>query len=227
MQHFFKQCQDLYLNVICYNDSLAPSVSVSLSLSVCLSVCLFICRSHSVINLLPSQGFTDHLQSLGNGDSLDLCCEDAGIVVGHSPFDNPNDEIRANERLDHFMASVILPLAAQTHAIILCNAISSICALSSSLTRMLAVHGATWGKDTPFTVLSLTGNVQALYRNKNQSATWRGIRRSSRAWRQRDRKILELMYTKYNGKVSTHFLQSFFDEASMTEQHSAGARWQC
>jgi hypothetical protein len=210
MQHLFEQCHYLNLHVICYNDSLAPSVSVSLSLSVCLSVCLFICRSHSVINLLPSQGFTDHLQSLGNGDSLDLCCEDAGIVTGYSPFASPNDEIRANERLDHFMASVILPLAAQTHAIILCNAISSICALSSSLTRMLAVHGATWGKDTPFTVLSLTGNVQALYRNKNQSAIWRGIRRSSRAWRQRDRKILELMYSKYNGKVSTRLFALLF-----------------
>jgi hypothetical protein len=227
MQHLFEQCHNLYLHVICYDDSLAPFAFVFLSLSVCLYLCFFICRSHSVINLLPSQGFTDHLQSLGNGDSLDLCCEDAGIVVGYAPFASQNEEIRANERLDHFMSSVILPLAAQTRAIILCNAISNICALSSSLTRMLAVHRATWGKDTPFTVLSLTGNVQALYRNKNQSAIWRSIRRSSRAWRQRDRKILELMYSKYNGKVSTLVLLSFFDEASMAEQHSAGARWQC
>jgi len=205
---------------------LTLSFCLCLSVSVCLSVCFFICRSHSVINLLPSQGFTDYLQSLGNGDSLDLCCADAGIVVGYAPFVSQNEETRANERLDHFMSSVILPLAAQTRAIILCDAISGICALSSSLTRMLAVHRATWGKDTPFTVVSLTGNVQALYTNKNQSAIWRSIRRSSRAWRQRDRKILELMYSKYNGKVSTLVLLSFFDEASMSEQRSGGARWQ-
>jgi hypothetical protein len=162
-----------------------------------------------VINLLPSQGFSDYIYSKGDGDSMDLCCADAGLVVGHSPFSTVDEENRANERLDHFMATVILPLAAQTQAVILCNAISCICAISSSLTRMLSVHGATWGKDAPFTVLSMTGDVQSLYANKSADAIWRSMRRSSRAWRQRDKKILELMYTKHNGKVSTRFWLPF------------------
>jgi hypothetical protein len=40
-----------------------------------------------------------------------------------------------------------------------------------------------------------------LYQNPDELAVWRGIRKASRAWRQRDRKILELVWAKYENEV--------------------------
>jgi hypothetical protein len=37
--------------------------------------------------------------------------------------------------------------------------------------------------------------------NPDETAVWRGIRKVSRAWRQRDRKILELVWAKYDNQV--------------------------
>ena len=150
-----------------------------------------------IINLLSSQGFTDYCTS----GSI----EEAGLVPGRGPFLTLDDEISAIDKLDHFMASVILPLAAQTQAIIISNACPADCVLSSSLTRMLSelvsVHRSKWGKDIPFTVLSVSGSVPYLYQNPDETAVWRSIRRASRAWRQRDRKILELVWSKFDNEV--------------------------
>jgi hypothetical protein len=71
--------------------------------------------------------------------------------------------------LDHFMATVILPLAAQTNAFVLCSACPNTCMFSSSLTRMFSVPRSTWGREPPFTVLSTT-------------ASWLATRFFSDAW---------------------------------------------
>eukprot|EP00900_Chrysochromulina_parva_P017672 jgi/Chrpa1/25906/Chrysochromulina_OHIO_Genome00025736-RA len=105
------------------------------------------------------------------------------------------------EMLDHFMETVILPLAAQTNAFILCSACPNTCMLSSSLTRMLSVHRSTWGREPPFTILSTTASVTKLYQNPDEASVWRGVRRASRAWRQRDRKILELVHAKFDDEI--------------------------
>jgi hypothetical protein len=151
-----------------------------------------------VINLLTSQGFTSYCTLALTSTAEALGMEEAGLVPNRGPFLSREDEIQALEKLDHFMANVILPMAAQTQAIIICNAIPSDCVLSSSLTRMLSVHRARWGKDIPFTVLSVSGSINYLYRNLDDGAVWRGIRRASRAWRQRDRKLVELVFAKYS-----------------------------
>ena len=154
-----------------------------------------------IINLLSSQGFTDYVTNAVNDNIEEYGTEEAGLVPGRGPFVTLDDEISAIEKLDHFMASVILPLAAQTQAIIISNACPSDCVLSSSLTRMLSVHRSKWGKDIPFTVLSVSGSVPYLYQNPNETAVWRSIRRASRAWRQRDRKLLELVWEKFENEV--------------------------
>jgi hypothetical protein len=161
-------------------------------------------RPKLIINLLSSQGFTDYCKNMAaqrGGRMEDLGKEEPGLVPGRGPFLTLDDEISAIEKLDHFMASVILPLAAQTQAIIICNACPKNCMLSSSLTRMLSVHRSKWGQDIPFTVLSVSANVPYLYQNPDESAVWRSIRRASRAWRHRDRKLLELVWSKFNNEV--------------------------
>ena len=76
-----------------------------------------------------------------------------------------------------FMADVIIPLASQTNAIVLCAAVPGDCALSSSFLRMYAVMKAKWGGRTPFTVLSLTNAVDFFYQNTAEDAYWKTVRR--------------------------------------------------
>jgi hypothetical protein len=160
-------------------------------------------RPKLVINLLVSQGSTDYVTNEILGELADLAKADAGLMPHRGPFAGPDEERQMIEMLDHFMETVILPLAAQTNAFILCNACQSTCMLSSSLTRMLSVHRSTWGREPPFTILSSTASVANLYRNPDEASVWRGVRQASRAWRQRDRKILELVHAKFGHRVYT------------------------
>ena len=163
-------------------------------------------RPKLVINLLVSQGSTDYVTNEILGELADLAKSDAGLIPHRGPFAGPDEERQMIEMLDHFMETVILPLAAQTNAFILCNACQSTCMLSSSLTRMLSVHRSTWGREPPFTILSSTASIANLYQNPDEASVWRGVRRASRAWRQRDRKVLELVHAKFGDKVPTWIL---------------------
>ena len=161
-------------------------------------------RPKLVINLLVSQGSTDYVANEILGELADLAKSDAGLVPRRGPFAGPDEERQMIEMLDHFMETVILPLAAQTNAFILCSACPNTCMLSSSLTRMLSVHRSTWGREPPFTILSTTASITKLYQNPDEASVWRGVRRASRAWRQRDRKILELVHAKFDDEIPTY-----------------------
>ena len=69
----------------------------------------------------------------------------AGIVQGRAPFLSTEDERLAEGKIDSFMADVLIPLAAQTNAVVLCNAIPALCILTASFTRMFAAQRARWG----------------------------------------------------------------------------------
>ena len=76
-------------------------------------------RPKLVINLLVSQGSTDYVANEILGELADLAKSDAGLVPRRGPFAGPDEERQMIEMLDHFMETVILPLAAQTNAFIL------------------------------------------------------------------------------------------------------------
>eukprot|EP00966_Prymnesium_polylepis_P330375 7386031-Prymnesium_polylepis.2 len=90
------------------------------------------------------------------------------------------------------MADVLIPLAAQTHAVVLCNGGVGECILSDSFTRMYSVQRAKWGGSSPFTVLSMVNGITDLYANPDEGAHWREVRKASRTWRQRDAKLTEV-----------------------------------
>lgn len=73
------------------------------------------------------------------------------------------------------MSEVIIPLAAQTNAIVICSAVKTFCALTSSFTRALALASAKWTKGVPFTVLSMSDCVPVFYLNPNASSVWREV----------------------------------------------------
>lgn len=62
----------------------------------------------------------------------------------------------ANEKVDAFMAEVLIPIAARTNAVIIVDGTESAwrCGLSQSFTRTLAIWAKRWSGDPPFTVIS-------------------------------------------------------------------------
>ena len=100
---------------------------------------------------------------------------------------DPDGEREGLAALDRFMAEHIIPLAAQTHAIILCNALQPFCVLSESLSRMLKLVRSRWGSELPFTIISCTGELMALYTVKRGNTAWRDIRNHSKVWKEREK----------------------------------------
>ena len=59
---------------------------------------------------------------------------------------------------------------------------------------------AKWGNKPPFTIISSTAVIALFYHNPDPQAVWRGLRKQSRAWRARDKKLLELVYRSRAGR---------------------------
>ena len=139
-----------------------------------------------VISFLESRGLNEFSNMLG--PTLSGMASDggwaAGVKCGTTPFSSQEEEELAESRIDMFMSEVLLPLAVQTNAVIFASAITGMCALSSSFTPAASANKAKWGGKFPFSVLSLTNDVEALYCNPDLSAYWRQVRRSSTPWKQ-------------------------------------------
>ena len=132
----------------------------------------------------------------------------AGLKHDNASFLSREEESAAEARIDMFMADVIIPLAAQTNAVVLCNAVPDDCILSTSFTRMYSVARAKWHGPPPFTVISSTNALGFFYRNDDESAHWRNVRRSSRSWRQRDPKCFEVHGPKSGDPTGAHDLDA-------------------
>ena len=85
-----------------------------------------------VINMLNSQGFQAWI------DAVSVVQRDKGHagVGDKAPFLSMDDESRAMRLLDDFMATILIPLAAKTSALVICCATPCNCILSTSFTRM-------------------------------------------------------------------------------------------
>ena len=113
---------------------------------------------------------------------------------------DPDGEREGLAALDRFMAEHIIPLAEKTHAIILCSAVQPFCVLSESLSRMLKLVRSRWGSELPFTILSCTGQLPALYTVMRLDTTWREIRNLSKVWKKREKEgsFADAVRTKIN-----------------------------
>jgi len=108
-------------------------------------------------------------------------------------FATPGEWRDAEANLDRFMLEVVLPVAIQTNAIIVCSAIQEM-ALSAAFLRMASLEQSKFaGGAKPFSVIATVGDIYNFYINPNPSTHWREVRRASKAWRKRDRKFLELL----------------------------------
>ena len=75
-----------------------------------------------VIELVMSWGFRTTTKMF-RPETYQSDKELSGIVFGQPPFLTREEEREAEAKLDMFMADVVIPLAAQTHAVVLCDAI--------------------------------------------------------------------------------------------------------
>ena len=93
-----------------------------------------------VINLLESRGFRDFTNGhcAGAFTGFRATSWAAGVTQDRPPFLTPVAERIAEGKIDTFMTEVLIPLAAETNAIVLCNAIPQLCKLSSSFLCMLS-----------------------------------------------------------------------------------------
>jgi len=159
-------------------------------------------KPHLVIEIQKSAGFSEFLRShaaefFEDANMLDW----PGLVHERAPFLSVEAEREVENRLDLFMSNVLIPLAARTNAIVLCNAAHCECALSAAFTRMYAVMRSQWNGPPPFTVLSVSNSTIAFYHNPNMQAHWLHIRSACKAWAARDAKMIEV-YKKTMGDAS-------------------------
>ena len=85
-----------------------------------------------VINMLNSQGFQAWIDAI-----VWVQRKKGHAGVGDkAPFLSMDDESRAMRLLDDFMATILIPLAAKTSALVICCATPCNCILSTSFTRM-------------------------------------------------------------------------------------------
>ena len=119
-------------------------------------------RAQLVINLLESGGFQPYTTHTDAERWVQLNQRWApGVKYGHAPFTSSEEQRKAHSAIDGFMASVLLPLAAQTHAVVICSALQGACALSEAFMRIYRLSMHKWGSEPPFTVLSTTNDVPA------------------------------------------------------------------
>ena len=124
-----------------------------------------------VINLLESGGFGEWTRTRPKDSWGGLNLRWApGVIGGVAPFATTAEERAAEYRIDLFMANVLIPLAAETHAVVICCAIPGLCILSSSFTRMFQAVKAKWVGKPPFTVLSTTNDMIAMYSSGKHDA---------------------------------------------------------
>lgn len=112
-----------------------------------------------------------------------------------SPGPHDTDLYNVSKRLDHFMNEVLIPLAAENHAIVFVNADRS-CGLSESFIRVASLMRNKWGDRLPFTVISIVLDAHDLYTNPNKAAHWRRLRDASRAWSARNAHLRTLVNAK-------------------------------
>eukprot|EP00929_Paragymnodinium_shiwhaense_P084675 TRINITY_DN452_c0_g1_i2.p1 TRINITY_DN452_c0_g1~~TRINITY_DN452_c0_g1_i2.p1 ORF type:complete len:985 (+),score=113.78 TRINITY_DN452_c0_g1_i2:91-3045(+) len=169
-----------------------------------------------VIRLLCSAGFRECCANV----TEEACRKNplyAGMKSGEPPFESISEEDTVDAKIDIFMMDVLIPLAVQTNAIVLCTAVPCECILATSFTRMCKTMRGRWGGTMPFTVLSFCNTLDLLYKNPKKTSYWRTVREQCRAWRQRDSAVLERLGSDIDREIRTDDLDSnatrmiFFD----------------
>ena len=155
-----------------------------------------------VVNLLSSLGFSKMVKAYGpkGFDNFRRVDWAAGFVSERGAFLSKQEESEAIKQIELFMANVLIPLAVQTRAVVICCAVTPLCILSTCFLRVCARRSAKWGGKRPFTVLSVAHADADVYGNRNADAYWKELSGKSRNWMLRDAMILKYYQNFYADK---------------------------
>ena len=150
-----------------------------------------------VINLLMSLGSTEYCK-IKKESWEGARCEDGnlGMIHGRGPFKDAEEDRKAMSKLDRFMQDVLIPLAADTNAVIICCAVPQLCALTRSILRMVGLIRPKWGAQLPFSIVAIS-TMADYYFNTDNDAKWKSIKSQSKIWQARHTKIEQLLNQKY------------------------------
>lgn len=148
-----------------------------------------------LIYLAHSGGYATANTFLGPPDKH-FGCPIGAINWGHKAgaFTSNDEAGRAEDLLDNFILNVVLPLAAQTQAVILCSG-TKCCQLSCALDRCMMIQRSKYAVDQPFSVITMNAATANLYNNEDLNSNWRQVRRLSPVWSRRHKKITEVQST--------------------------------
>lgn len=153
-------------------------------------------RKHKLlIYLAHTGGFTSSCEMLGNPDrkmGLPIGAINWGLKQG--AFATLAESTKAEELFDKFILDVVLPLAVQTQAVILCSG-TKCCQLSCALDRCMMLHRAKFAVDQPFSIITMNAATANLYNYDSPDANWRALKEQSTVWSRREKKILEVQHT--------------------------------
>ena len=119
------------------------------------------------------------------------------------------DEAQAAQtRLDAFMREVLIPIAVETNAVVVCDAVREI-ELSASFLRQVALQRPRFSGKLPFSIVAVTDEIHSFYANafdkpkdgkndkpKDENCHWRKVQRDSPTWTRRDLEIHQLTEAK-------------------------------
>ena len=142
-------------------------------------------NTYLIIDLVHSWGFRKSTRLMDpeifKSKSSRFC---AGLQYDTPPFGDFDDELETLSQLDHFMERVLIPLAEETQAIIICNAVPDDCALSDSFLKTVEQMSSKWGGSPPFEIVAALKCVDVLY-NTPEKKMWPSIMEKSKAWKKR------------------------------------------
>ena len=140
-----------------------------------------------MINLLYSQGtIADCVGHCERGEVKKNEYISDGRVRGVHPWHSHEEALAAEKKLDSFMSQVLVPIAAENNAVVVCDCLKGGCFLSASFHRVMALQAGKWVGKPPITVLSFSCDLHSLYRNGDLITSWRALKNKSKHWRKRE-----------------------------------------
>ena len=167
-----------------------------------------------VINLLHSQGTV--------ADTLGRCTKglarindylEDGRVRGVHPWASLKEATLAEQKLDAFMESVLIPIAERNNAVVVCECLEGDCFLSASFNRVMTMQASRHAGAPLITVVAFSCDLESIYRSSDPDAKWRRMRSESLHWRVREKGpdgLLKLNDTQNHGHYK-HYGSSDLD----------------
>jgi len=175
-------------------------------------------KAYLIIDLVHSWGFRKSTRLMDKEifkHKYNKFC--AGLEYDTGPFGDFDDELETLSQLDHFMERVLIPLAEETQAIIICNAVPDDCALSDSFLQTVMQMSSKWGGSPPFAIIAALKCVDVLYKypEKEEKKLWPSIMEKSVTWKKRHGKGRE---GKKNDSDDKGFLKLLFELTNSPEE---------